>query len=59
VQRIRFDTPIRLAKGEEMGRFKLGSTVVMAFADPVAFSDSIEPGAKVRMGQSLGAFNRS
>ncbi len=56
VQRIRFDTPIRLAKGEEMGRFKLGSTVVMAFAEPVAFTDAIEPGAKVRVGQTLGSF---
>ncbi|MGE4535134.1 archaetidylserine decarboxylase [Halomonas sp.] len=56
VQRIRFETPVHLAKGEEMGRFKLGSTVVMAFAEPVAFADGIEAGDKVRMGQSLGAF---
>ncbi len=61
VQRIRFDTPVRLEKGEEMGRFKLGSTVVMAFSEPVSFTDAIEPGAiepgaKVQMGQSLGAF---
>ncbi|MCA1770559.1 MAG: archaetidylserine decarboxylase, partial [Halomonas sp.] len=38
VQRIRFDTPIRLEKGEEMGRFKLGSTVVMAFSEPISFA---------------------
>lgn len=55
VQRIRFDTPVHLAKGEEMGRFKLGSTVVMAFSEPVAFAEGLAPGAKVRMGQSLGA----
>ena len=55
VQRIRFDTPIRLEKGAEMGRFKLGSTVVMAFSEPVDFADGLEPGAKVQMGQSLGA----
>ncbi|MGM0913892.1 MAG: archaetidylserine decarboxylase [Pseudomonadota bacterium] len=54
VQRIRFDTPIRLEKGAEMGRFKLGSTVVMAFAEPVSFADGLEPGDKVQMGQSLG-----
>ncbi|MDR9440911.1 MAG: archaetidylserine decarboxylase [Halomonas sp.] len=53
VQRIRFDTPVHLEKGEEMGRFKLGSTVVMAFAEPVAFTGQV-PGAKVRMGQALG-----
>ncbi|ERS89513.1 archaetidylserine decarboxylase [Halomonas sp. PBN3] len=54
VQRLRFDTPVRLEKGEEMGRFKLGSTVVMAFAEPLTFADGIEAGDKVRMGQSLG-----
>ncbi|MDY7115652.1 archaetidylserine decarboxylase [Halomonas sp. SSL-5] len=54
VQRIRFDNPIRLEKGAEMGRFKLGSTVVMAFSEPVDFADGLEPGAKVQMGQSLG-----
>ncbi|GHC19610.1 archaetidylserine decarboxylase [Aidingimonas halophila] len=32
VQTIRFDTPITLTKGEEMGRFKLGSTVVLCFS---------------------------
>lgn len=53
VQRIRFDTPVRLEKGEEMGRFKLGSTVVMAFSEPLAFADRLEPGAKVQMGESL------
>lgn len=53
VQRIRFDAPVRLEKGEEMGRFKLGSTVVMAFSEPLAFADRLEPGAKVRMGESL------
>ena len=56
VQRIRFDTPVHLEKGAEMGRFKLGSTVVMALSEPVAFADGLEPGAKVQMGQSLGAF---
>jgi len=54
VQRLRFDTPVRLEKGEEMGRFKLGSTVVMAFAEPLAFADGFEAGDKVQMGQSLG-----
>ncbi|KGE77341.1 archaetidylserine decarboxylase [Halomonas salina] len=55
VQRIRFDTPVHLEKGEEMGRFKLGSTVVMTFAEPVDF-DSLERERTVRMGQRLGEF---
>ena len=57
VQRIRFDTPVHLEKGAEMGRFKLGSTVVMALSEPVAFADGIAPGTKVQMGQSLGSFS--
>lgn len=56
VQRIRFDRPIHLERGEEMGRFKLGSTVVMAFAGKVDFDSSLAPKGKVSMGQSLGGF---
>lgn len=55
VQRIRFDEPIHLERGEEMGRFKLGSTVVMAFAGKVDFADGLAPLTKVQMGQSLGS----
>ncbi|HSP59337.1 MAG TPA: archaetidylserine decarboxylase [Halomonas sp.] len=54
VQRVRFDTPVRLEQGEEMGRFKLGSTVVLAFAEPLEFDATLVPGGKVRMGQRLG-----
>ncbi|MDN3526214.1 archaetidylserine decarboxylase [Halomonas sabkhae] len=53
VQRLGFETPITLEKGAEMGRFKLGSTVVMAFADSLDF-DTLEAGGKVQMGQRLG-----
>lgn len=52
-QRMRFGQPITLEKGAEMGRFKLGSTVVMCFANPVAFED-IPTGSMVQMGQTLG-----
>nr|WP_256261119.1 archaetidylserine decarboxylase [Shewanella sp. NIFS-20-20] len=46
---------ITLQKGEEMGRFKLGSTVVMLFADDMIddFADEIKPGAVTRLGQPL------
>ncbi|EWG99082.1 archaetidylserine decarboxylase [Halomonas sp. BC04] len=54
VQRVRFDNPVRLERGEEMGRFKLGSTVVMAFAGKVDFDEALAPRATVTMGQSLG-----
>ncbi|QOR39629.1 phosphatidylserine decarboxylase [Billgrantia diversa] len=56
VQRVRFDKPIRLERGAEMGRFKLGSTVVMAFAGKVDFDAGLAPKTKVSMGQSLGGF---
>ncbi|MFQ6371646.1 archaetidylserine decarboxylase [Shewanella sp. YIC-542] len=43
---------ITLRKGEEMGRFKLGSTVVLLFAKDALdeFADDVEPGETTRMG---------
>ena len=44
-----------LAKGEEMGRFNLGSTVILLFgAERVRWGDDLVAGAPVRMGQCLG-----
>ncbi|MDH2290819.1 archaetidylserine decarboxylase [Cobetia sp. 10Alg 146] len=54
VETTRFDQLIELARGAEMGRFQLGSTVVMCFPDNVEFDDTLMPGQKVSMGQSLG-----
>ncbi|MBE2167574.1 MULTISPECIES: archaetidylserine decarboxylase [unclassified Cobetia] len=54
VETTRFDQLIELARGAEMGRFQLGSTVVMCFPDSVEFDDALTPGQKVSMGQSLG-----
>ncbi|WP_133405524.1 archaetidylserine decarboxylase [Parashewanella tropica] len=44
---------ITLQKGEEMGRFKLGSTIVMCFEKDAIekFADGVEPKATTRMGQ--------
>lgn len=48
--------PIRLEKGEEMGRFKLGSTVVVLFGkDAVRWRDGLGEGAAVSMGEAMGA----
>ncbi|MBL4865357.1 MAG: phosphatidylserine decarboxylase [Pseudomonadales bacterium] len=47
---------IRLKKGEEMGRFKLGSTVILLFGEnKVVWDSSLKEGAAVRMGESMGA----
>ncbi|RKP11548.1 phosphatidylserine decarboxylase-domain-containing protein [Piptocephalis cylindrospora] len=45
-------------KGDEMGGFKLGSTVVLIFEAPEqGFTFTLEPGQKVQVGQSLGHFS--
>ena len=51
-QRMQFGQPITLEKGAEMGRFKLGSTVVMCFAKPVSFEER-PLATMVSMGESL------
>ena len=49
------DRDIVLEKGEEMGRFLLGSTVVMLFEhDVIAFDEDWAPGRTVRMGEPMG-----
>ena len=46
---------VRLDKGAELGRFNMGSTVILLFGrDAVRWEPAIRAGATVRMGQSLG-----
>lgn len=46
---------VKLAKGEEMGRFNMGSTVIVLFGpDAVEWSDTLAPEAPVRMGEAIG-----
>jgi len=46
---------ITLEKGQEMGRFKLGSTVVLAFPqDTTEFIESLKATTGVQMGQTFG-----
>ncbi|WP_211830067.1 archaetidylserine decarboxylase [Kistimonas asteriae] len=48
------DTPIALNRGDEMGRFKLGSTVIVLFSWPVvSWLEDHQPGSKIRMGEGL------
>jgi phosphatidylserine decarboxylase len=51
------DQDIRLAKGAEMGRFLLGSTVVMLFPkDVVTFHPDWAPAKPVRLGEAMASF---
>lgn len=45
-----------LSKGQEVGGFKLGLTVVLIFEGPSNFKFNLENGQKVKVGQSLGTF---
>ncbi len=46
---------VRLDKGAEMGRFNMGSTVILLFArDAMRWDPAIQPNTGVRMGQKLG-----
>ena len=48
--------PVRLQKGEEMGRFLLGSTVVMLFPPgSMQFNPAWHAGAPVLLGQAMSA----
>jgi len=51
---------ITLKKGDEMGRFKVGSTVVMLFGDDMLshFDESLEAGSVTRLGQPMAHLNQ-
>jgi phosphatidylserine decarboxylase len=59
LQRHRFgtgDSPaVNLQRGEEMGVFNMGSTVILLFAqDRIDWVNDLQPGSPVRLGQILG-----
>ncbi|MCK5892977.1 MAG: phosphatidylserine decarboxylase [Endozoicomonadaceae bacterium] len=48
---------IHLNRGDEMGRFKLGSTAIVLFGkDQMNWRDDLNAGDSVRMGQTIGHF---
>jgi phosphatidylserine decarboxylase len=51
-RRIELDQPVE--RGEELGAFRLGSTVVMIFPPDVAILEDAEVGDAVRFGQRIG-----
>ncbi len=47
--------PVTLEKGEEMGRFLLGSTVVLCFAkDKIHWQEDLSADSPLRMGEAIG-----
>jgi phosphatidylserine decarboxylase len=49
---------VSLGKGEEMGRFKLGSTAIMLFSrDSMSWDDSYVAGSITRLGAAFGDFS--
>lgn len=49
------DKPVHLDKGAEMGRFLLGSTVIMAFPEGcVEWQSDLQTGGTLRMGRRVG-----
>ncbi|MGH8821434.1 MAG: archaetidylserine decarboxylase [Rhodoferax sp.] len=48
------DQDVRLAQGHEMGRFLLGSTVVLLFpSGPLQFNEAWQPGRAIRLGEKM------
>ncbi|CCH60528.1 hypothetical protein TBLA_0D00180 [Henningerozyma blattae CBS 6284] len=50
---------VPLTKGEEMGGFKFGSTVVICFQAPKDFKFNIQLNERIKMGQLIGSALRS
>jgi phosphatidylserine decarboxylase len=56
VDYVHLPSPVVLAQGDEMGRFMLGSTVILLFpCDVMSFGGHYEAGTLTRMGESLGS----
>lgn len=53
-------TPLVLKQGDEMGFFKLGSTVILLFAngEQMHWQQFLKPGTEVRFGEAMGSIVR-
>ncbi len=53
------DETVELERGAEMGRFNMGSTVVLLFGkDRVEWTKDLLPGGKLKMGERIGGVTR-
>jgi phosphatidylserine decarboxylase len=47
---------IKIKRGEEMGRFNMGSTVILLFGkNAVELASEVQPDVKLQMGQKIGS----
>ncbi|XP_031630880.1 phosphatidylserine decarboxylase proenzyme, mitochondrial [Contarinia nasturtii] len=56
---IQLPLETKLARGELLGQFNMGSTVVMIFEAPKQFKFSISNGQKVKLGEPLGCIKEN
>lgn len=50
---------VKLLKGEELGRFKFGSTVILLFPEGMSeWEDYISPDLSIKMGESIATFSK-
>jgi phosphatidylserine decarboxylase len=55
-QRRDYGTPIPVEKGQELGAFEMGSTVILLFEPGrVRLEERLAPGARMRVGEPIGA----
>jgi phosphatidylserine decarboxylase len=55
-QRRDYETPIPVEKGQELGAFEMGSTVILLFEPGrVRLDTRLVPGARVRVGEAIGS----
>lgn len=51
---------VRLKKGQEMGRFKLGSTVILLFQNnSISFNAKMQPGTAIQYGNQIATIHRN
>ncbi len=52
-----YDPPLPVAKGEEIARFEMGSTVILLLPEGVETRLDVAPGTPVRMGSAIARFH--